>query len=77
MAPTIVEIEKQIRALSTADKAEILRMLIAELDEEVDEDIERAWLEEAQRRYYELQSGTVKAIPAAEVFERARSRLKR
>jgi hypothetical protein len=28
MAPTIAEIEEQIRALSTADKAEILRMLI-------------------------------------------------
>jgi putative addiction module component (TIGR02574 family) len=77
MAPTVVELERQIRALSTADKAEILRMLIAELDQQVDEDVERAWLEEAQRRYNELQSGTVKAIPAVEVFERARSRLKK
>jgi hypothetical protein len=40
-------------------------------------EVERAWLEEAQRRSRELDAGTVETIPADEVFAKARDQLKR
>jgi putative addiction module component (TIGR02574 family) len=70
------KIEEQIRLLSTADKVQLLRSLIAELDAPADTDVERAWLEEAQRRQRELVEGKVKGVPGERVFENLRSRLR-
>jgi len=64
------DIEKDIRALSTEDKTELLRHLLAELDSPPDPQVERAWLEASQRRYRELVDGKVKGVPAHLVFER-------
>jgi hypothetical protein len=38
-------------------------------------DIERAWLEEAERRYGEFREGKVLSIPAEDAFARARARI--
>jgi putative addiction module component (TIGR02574 family) len=38
-------------------------------------DVEAAWADEAERRFDELESGAVEAIPSEQVFEEARSRL--
>jgi len=54
MAHSIEKIEEDIRSLSVTEKLELLRSLIAELDAPADNDVERAWLEEAQRRHREL-----------------------
>lgn len=43
----------------------------------MDEDVEKAWIDEAERRYKELKDGKVEPIPAGEVFARARARLKK
>ena len=75
MAKAIKEIEQDIRALSAEDKVELLRTLISELDTPADPNVERAWLETAQRRYRELVEGGVKGIPGPLVFERLRERL--
>ena len=77
MARTIEKIEEEIRSLSAAEKAELLRSLITELDVPADADVEQAWLEEAQRRHRELVEGKVKGIPGERVFENLRSRLRR
>jgi hypothetical protein len=39
--------------------------------------VEIAWLDEGERRHRELTEGVVEPIPATEVFDRARSRLKK
>lgn len=75
MAKAIKEIEQDIRALSAEDRVELLRSLISELDTPADPNVERAWLETAQRRYRELVEGRVKGIPGPLVFERLRERL--
>jgi hypothetical protein len=75
MTRALEDIEKDIRALSTEDKTELLRHLLAELDSPADPQVERAWLEASQRRYRELVEGKVKGVPAQLVFERLRSRL--
>lgn len=73
MARAIADIEKDIRALSADERRELLRGLISELDTPADPDVERAWLEEAQRRYRELAEGRVEGVPGRLVFERLRS----
>ena len=77
MARTIEKIEEEIRSLSAAKKAELLRSLITELDVPIEADVEQAWLEEAQRRHRELVEGKVKGVPGERVFENLRSRLRR
>lgn len=77
MARAIAEIKAEIRGLKRTEKIELLRSLIDELDAPADPQVERAWLEEAQRRYRELREGRVKGVPGELVFERLRSRLER
>ena len=75
MGRTIEDIESDIRTLSAGDRMHLLRDLIADLDGGMDEDVEKAWLEEAERRYTELKEGKVESVSAEEVFARARTRL--
>jgi hypothetical protein len=51
VARTKEDIENEIRSLSVDDRLHLLRDLIADLDGGMDEDVEKAWLEEAERRY--------------------------
>ncbi len=75
MARPVQDIERDIRALTPEDKVDLLRALIAELDAPADPNVERAWLETAQRRYRELVDGKVKGVPGPLVFARLRERL--
>ena len=77
MSTDVAEIETKIRSLSLEDKTELIRALIAELDGAADGDVERAWLQEAQRRYREVGEGKVRPVPGERVFENLRARLKR
>jgi hypothetical protein len=75
MARAIADIQKEIQSLSNEEKGELLRTLVAELDAPADPNVEKLWLEAAQRRYRELVEGKVQGIPGRLVFERLRSRL--
>ena len=75
MTMILAELEKELLKLSDPEKKQLLRRLIADLDEGRDESAERVWLEEAQRRYQELKDGEVQAVPAKEAIARARERL--
>ena len=77
MPSNVEEIEAKIRTLSPEDKAELLRSLIGDLDGSADVGVERMWLEEAQRRYREIEEGKVKPVPAERVFHNLRSCLKK
>ena len=76
MSIAVTEIEAQIRALSREDKADLVKSLIAELDGPADAEVQRAWLEEAQRRHREVVEGKVQPVPAERVFANLRDRLK-
>jgi hypothetical protein len=73
----IEKIEEEIHSLSAAEKAKLLRLLIAELDAPADTDVESAWLEEAQRRHREFVEGKARGIAGGRVFENIRARLRR
>jgi hypothetical protein len=76
MVRAITEIEEEIRHLPAKAQERLLHVLLEELDGPPDPDVEAAWLEEVQRRSRELDEGSVKAIPAKEVFAKLRERLK-
>ena len=76
MARPLADIERDIRALSTRERAQLLKALISDLDAPADPDAERAWVEESNRRLSEIESGTAKTSPGADVLKEARSRLK-
>jgi hypothetical protein len=75
MAKAVKDIEREIRQLSSEERAELMRSLIADLDAPADANVERAWLEVSQRRYRELVEGKIKGVPGPLVFDRLRKRL--
>jgi putative addiction module component (TIGR02574 family) len=75
------QLEAEALRLSARDRAQLAHRLIASLEgEERGEgnaaEMERAWEEETRRRLDEYRSGAVQAVPASEVFARARARLR-
>lgn len=62
--------------LSRRQRARLAQRLISSLDQKIDADAERLWLEEAERRLGELKSGKVAGIPAEKVIKKARSTLR-
>ena len=75
MARALEDIEKEVLSLDSKGKNELLKSLILDLDHEVDEDIEKLWLEESQLRYADLKSGNVNAISASDALSTARDKL--
>lgn len=74
MAATVEQIEAEALSLPIEDRARLAEHLIASLD--ADAETEKAWAKEIERRLQALDSGTVKSIPASEVFAEIRNRLK-
>jgi hypothetical protein len=77
MARPLATLQDEIRALNTADKEVLLRVLWEELDGPADPDVDGAWLAEAQRRDGELDVDSVEPVAADEVFARLESSLKK
>lgn len=70
---SVQELEAELLKLSSHERARLAEVLIVSLNEE--DEIAQAWADEAERRYEQLRSGEVEAIPAEEVFARLRARL--
>ena len=80
MGLPLKQVEAEALELPPQERAQLVRRLIASLDEEagVDPDaVERAWGEEIARRMAELEAGTAELIPAEEVFAELRARNRR
>jgi putative addiction module component (TIGR02574 family) len=75
MARALADIEREIRLLPDTDKERLLRTLLDELDGPTDPNVEKAWLDEIQRRSRELDEGAVESVPAEAVFTTLRARL--
>lgn len=76
MARAERNLEAKALKLSRRERARLAQCLISSLDQQVDDDAEKLWVEEAERRLDELKSGKVAAIPANKVIKRARSALR-
>lgn len=77
MVRALSAIEQEIRALSSADKAELLRVLLEELDGPSGADVDAAWATEIQRRGREIDEGVVQCTPADVVFGKVGALLKK
>lgn len=58
----LVEVIKGAMSLGTRDRAVLAEKLLASLEELSEEEAERLWAEEAQRRLDEYRSGRAKAV---------------
>lgn len=66
---TALQAYRQAQSLKPHEKAKLVDLLLADLDQ-IDPAISTAWDREAARRLEEIRSGKVKPIAAAAVFRR-------
>lgn len=71
------EILKEALALPAEARAALADSLWDSLDQEAEDGIETAWLQEIRRRVEELDSGAVTAIPWSEARARLLAKLKK
>lgn len=62
---------KSAMRLDVQDRAALAASLLASLEELPEEEAERLWAEEAQRRLATYRSGSARAVRAEEVHEKA------
>jgi putative addiction module component (TIGR02574 family) len=77
MSNDLKELARELGALPVSSRTFLLDKLWESLDVSHDPGVEKAWLEEAERRWEELESGRVKPIPEAQVMKDARKALKK
>jgi putative addiction module component (TIGR02574 family) len=69
----IKKIEKEALQLPSHERAVLAERLLHSLDEEEDVDVERAWIEEAERRYKEFKRGNTSGRSIDDVLRDIRS----
>lgn len=69
--PDLAEVLRTALSLDTRDRAALAERLLASLEELSEEEAERLWAVEAQRRLQEYRAGCAKAAQAAEVHQKA------
>ena len=69
-------VEHEALRLSPEGRAQLAQKLLLSLDALSEEELEDAWLTEANRRARELDRGEVQPIPADEVRRKARALLR-
>ena len=71
MSKKLQEIISMAKDLSLEERAELAGTLLLSLDEPSESEVERLWLQEAQRRLKAYREGNVKGISSEVVFNRA------
>ena len=71
---TIDELKREAMRLDATERANLARELLVSLDDLSEPEIERLWLEEAERRRFDFEAGKTTLIPADEVFAQLRAK---
>ena len=70
--PDLTELLKTALEMDVHDRAALAERLLASLEEELsEEEADRLWAEEAQRRLEQYRTGRAAAVPASEVAGKA------
>lgn len=69
---TLEKIETEIKKLDLKDRSALAKRLVESLDELSETEIEKLWVEEAERRLDEMEQGQTAEIPSEEMLRRAR-----
>ncbi|MBC7831737.1 MAG: addiction module protein [Hyphomicrobium sp.] len=67
MNPTVDDLVAQAERLSLEERALLLDRLLQIVPHGIDPDVEKAWIEEAERRWDAIESGEMKTVPWQEV----------
>jgi hypothetical protein len=73
MALTPEQLKVETLKLPMNARAKLAQTLLLSLDKVTELENENLWIEEAERRYQELQSNEAVGRPAADVFDRIRA----
>ncbi|MDN5850922.1 MAG: addiction module protein [Nitrococcus sp.] len=71
---TAETIERAALQLQPEERAKLVHSLLESLGELSREQLQALWLDEAERRDQEMESGKIKGIPGEEVFSRIESK---
>jgi putative addiction module component (TIGR02574 family) len=71
MPTRLDKIMQESLRLPLEDRAHLVGELLLSIDQPSADEVERLWLDEAEVRLQAYRDGEVKAIPAADVFNRA------
>ncbi len=71
--PEPAEVFKSALSLDVHDRAALAQRLLASLDELSEEEAERLWADEVQRRLEGYRAGRAKAVHAEEVAKKAQT----
>ncbi len=76
MPLTLTELENESLKLSTRERAALAEHLLESICSGDDNDSEKYWIEEAEKRYQAYRAGKIKGKPADKVFEDAYKKFK-
>ncbi|MDO8987628.1 MAG: addiction module protein [Coriobacteriia bacterium] len=71
---TVDELKQEAMRLDPTERASLARELLVSLDALSEPEVERLWLEEAERRRLLVEAGETQLVPMDEVFAQARAR---
>lgn len=77
MSATLEQIVHEAMQLSPAQRAELADFLVESLETTPPDEIQKLWVDEANKRLAEIRTGKVKAVPGDEVLAEARRLTKR
>ncbi len=72
MSRKVSELVEEARGLPYGERAELIEQLIADSAKDLDPRIDKAWGDEALRRFKEAEEGKVRMIPAEQVMAQVR-----
>ena len=74
MATTNDRVIEEALSLPADARLSLIEKLLTSLNLPTDEEIDRIWAEEAERRVSQIQEGKVKLVPGEEVFAKIRTK---
>jgi putative addiction module component (TIGR02574 family) len=77
MSAALNELTDRVMELSTDERAILAQKIWNSIDDFIDPNTEQEWLDEAERRWLEIEQGSVQCISAEEAMSKARNRLKK
>jgi putative addiction module component (TIGR02574 family) len=77
MATTNDRVIEEALALPADVRISLIEKLLTSLNLPVDEEIDRLWAEEAERRVSQIEEGKAKLVPGEEVFTKIRAKYRK
>lgn len=75
MSPEALEFRQRALTLSAEDRIELAEELLSSVAAFASPEIEKAWMDESERRLADLKAGKTTSIPAEEVFRKIRAKM--